>query len=226
MQSAHDIVLFELRGADDARFSPYCWRTRYALAHKGIAAHFEPVRFTEKAKIAASGHERVPVLRDGEAWIGDSWRIACHLEERFPAPPLFPEGRDRVRAFNDRVDRELHPLMLRAIVGELFERVDPLDRAYFRESRERRLGATIESVAARREEFVRALVPELDRLERALTGTPFLAGAAPAYADCVLAGTFEWVGRTSSLALPAAGSRLAGWLRRVREAYSGDVARG
>jgi hypothetical protein len=30
-------TLYDLAGADpDLRFSPYCWRTRLALAHKGL----------------------------------------------------------------------------------------------------------------------------------------------------------------------------------------------
>ena len=32
-----NLQLFELVGTDDTRpFSPYCWRTRMALAHKGL----------------------------------------------------------------------------------------------------------------------------------------------------------------------------------------------
>jgi hypothetical protein len=33
------IKLYDLAGAElDQRFSPYCWRTRMALAHKGTLA--------------------------------------------------------------------------------------------------------------------------------------------------------------------------------------------
>ena len=32
------ITLYDLAGADEhRRFSPYCWRTKMALAHKGLA---------------------------------------------------------------------------------------------------------------------------------------------------------------------------------------------
>lgn len=219
MHETPALVLFELCGAEGLRFSPYCWRSRYALAHKGLAAALQPVRFTDKAQIAPSGSGRVPVLRDGDAWIGDSWRIACHLEERRPQPPLFPAGRAPARRINEEVDGELHPLILRAIVPEILERVDPADRAYFRASRERRLGATIESFVARRGEFTRALAPKLVRFEAALAETPYLAGDAPAYVDYVLAGTFEWIARASTLPVPAAGSRLAAWFAQVRARY-------
>lgn len=30
------IQLYELVGADDRRFNPFCWRTRMALAHKRL----------------------------------------------------------------------------------------------------------------------------------------------------------------------------------------------
>ena len=61
------LKLYELVGADPSRpFSPYCWRTRMALAHKGLSAETIPWCFTEKSAIAPHGSEKVPVLLDGE----------------------------------------------------------------------------------------------------------------------------------------------------------------
>jgi glutathione S-transferase len=58
--------MWDLAGADPAvRFSPYCWRVRMALAHKGLSAETIPWRFTEKNLIAFSGQGLVPVIRDG-----------------------------------------------------------------------------------------------------------------------------------------------------------------
>lgn len=60
--------LWELAGAEDDRFfSPYCWRIRMALAHKGLQAESVPWRFTQKCAIAATGQGAVPVLEDGAA---------------------------------------------------------------------------------------------------------------------------------------------------------------
>ena len=73
------IKLYELAGKDDRRFSPYCWRTRMALEHKGLEYETIPVRFTDKDAIAFSGQERVPVIRDGSNVISDSWAIAEYL---------------------------------------------------------------------------------------------------------------------------------------------------
>ena len=76
------IVMHDLAGADPAlRFSPYCWRTRMALAHKGLAVETIPWRFTEKDALAFSGQGRVPVIRDGDRVVSDSWSIAEYLED-------------------------------------------------------------------------------------------------------------------------------------------------
>ena len=71
------IIMHDLAGADPSlRFSPYCWRTRFALAHKGLPVETLPWRFTDKAAIAFSGQDRVPVIRDDGAVVADSWAIA------------------------------------------------------------------------------------------------------------------------------------------------------
>lgn len=46
--------MFDLAGAEsDRRFSPYCWRIRLALAHKGLELETISWRFTEKAALAS-----------------------------------------------------------------------------------------------------------------------------------------------------------------------------
>ena len=78
------IQLYELAGKDDRRFSPYCWRARMALEHKGLDYETVPVRFTDKDLIAFSGQERIPVVRDGDNVVSDSWDIAEYLERQYP----------------------------------------------------------------------------------------------------------------------------------------------
>ena len=54
--------LYDLAGAElERRFSPYCWRIKLALMHKGLPFDTMPWRFTEKNAIAFSGQGRVPV---------------------------------------------------------------------------------------------------------------------------------------------------------------------
>jgi len=50
------IQLYDLAAAeDDRRFSPYCWRTKMALKHKGLEYESQPVLMSDKAAIAVSG---------------------------------------------------------------------------------------------------------------------------------------------------------------------------
>src|SRR6266487_2283403 len=104
------LTLFELRARDGQRYSQFSWRTTMALTHKGLQAAHRPVRVSDKATIAFSSQDKVPILIDGEEVIADSWRIAEHLESRYPgAPSLFggDTGRGLARFINAWVDRTL-----------------------------------------------------------------------------------------------------------------------
>src|SRR5436305_13104761 len=92
------LKLYELVGTDAARpFSPFCWRTRMALAHKGLSADSIPWRFIEKEAFAPHGSDKVRVLLDGGNAVVDSWVIANYLEDAYPdRMSLF--GRDGGRA--------------------------------------------------------------------------------------------------------------------------------
>ena len=82
--------LYDLAGAQpERRFSPYCWRIKLALAHKGVAFDAIPWRFTDKDVIAFSGQGRVPVLVDADRVVFNSWTIATYLEDGYPGPSLF-----------------------------------------------------------------------------------------------------------------------------------------
>ena len=76
------ITLYDLVFQDDRRPSPFCWRAKFALKHKGLAWRDEPVGFTEKQKIAFAQSQTVPVIHDGPKVVKDSWAIAQHLDER------------------------------------------------------------------------------------------------------------------------------------------------
>ena len=94
--------LYDLAGAEPSRrFSPYCWRTKLALAHKGLTVETIPWRFTDADAIAMSGQGRVPVLLDGDKVVSDSWMIAEYLEAAYPDRPSLFGGaearRERLR---------------------------------------------------------------------------------------------------------------------------------
>src|SRR3989337_3035331 len=134
------IALYELKGKGDRRYSLFSWRTRMALRHKGLDFETLPVRLSDKTAIAFSGGKTVPVLKDKDTVVRDSWKIAEHLENRYKdAPPLFGGdiGRGVTQAFNTWTDRAVVPAMLQVIVADIHERVDADDEVYFREMMEK-----------------------------------------------------------------------------------------
>jgi len=79
------LKLYDLAGAEsDRRFSPYCWRVRMAIAHKGLDVDTIPWRFSDKDVLTPSGQGKVPVLVHGDNWVHESWDIAEYLENTFP----------------------------------------------------------------------------------------------------------------------------------------------
>ena len=82
------LIFFERVGHEGRRPSPFSWRIRYALEHKGVDFEVRPVRFADVETIRAlTGQHLTPVLADGDHVVHETWDIACYLEERFPGNP-------------------------------------------------------------------------------------------------------------------------------------------
>jgi len=78
------IQIYELCGADPKHlFSPHCWKVRMAVAHKGLPWETIPVPFTKVASIEGGESRRIPVIRDGETVIEESYEIAKYLEANY-----------------------------------------------------------------------------------------------------------------------------------------------
>lgn len=217
--------LFELATANrTVRPSPFCWRARMALAHKGLEAEYLPVRFTEKEKIAFSGQKLVPVLCDGETTVADSWAIANYLEQHYPdRPHLFDCGQARAHAlFIDKwTQHSLHPGIFKQILLDLYESLDEADKPYFRESREARVGTTLEAFVADADERLPAFRAGLAPLQATLKAQDFLGGEAPSYADYIVFGAFQWARYSSPRRLVEAETPLAAWLERMQALHGG-----
>ncbi|UYG07037.1 glutathione S-transferase family protein [Halomonas sp. M4R1S46] len=216
-------VLYELCGMDESlRFSPYCWRVRYALAHKGLDVETRPWRFTDKQALAFADHDKVPVLVDGDEVVTDSYAILRYLDRAYPEAPLLgePLADARGRFFKHYAERALAPAMMRTIIMDLFNAVHPDDRAYFRESRETRFGRTLEefhSPAKGLAQLDAALAPLRGRFEEA----DFLDGEAPAGADYLVFGFFMWARCVSSADLVSNADPVHAWVERMLDRHDG-----
>ena len=222
------LIFHERVGLDGRRISPFSWRIRYALAHKGLEPEVVPTRFADVERIRRlSGQDLVPIIEDDGRVVHDSWAIACHLEDRFPGrPSLFDgaAGRGATRLVNIWSDTMLGGPMRRQIYGDFIWCIDPGDRAYFRRSREAQLGMTLEDFSASREAALPGLIAACAPLERTLSEQPFLAGDAPAYVDYVVFSLFQWarVGSPRDV-LPdtAKTAAMRAWRARMVALYGG-----
>ena len=172
------IEVYDLTGANDLRCSPFCARTKAALRYKNLDYTTVPIRFCDKDKLTFSNQDRVPVIKDNSTVVSDSWKIAEYLEEQHPEPKLFPVPgmKKACRFFNMYVDTTLHPAFFPVVVYDVFEKIEPVDRAYFRETFEARLGATLEDIAARRDELRPRFKAVLADLEAVALGSGLIKG--------------------------------------------------
>jgi glutathione S-transferase len=217
--------LYELVIANGRSSSPYVWRIRYALAHKGLAFESVPVGFTEIPTVLGGRSKTVPVIEHGSTMVADSWDIAEYLDRAFPdRPALFsgPAENAMVRLMDAWQAHEIMRKMFRIYVLDIHNAARPEDRAYFRQSREARLkGEKLEAVTANRESGLPALREALAPLRAQLARFPYLGGSTPNYADYIALGAFHWAASVATLPPLAADDSLRAWLERGFDLYGG-----
>ena len=99
--------------------------------------------------------------------------------------------------------------------------IDPKDRDYIRSSREARFGMSLEQAQAGREDRLTAFRESLTPLRLVLRKQTWLGGAAPTYADHIVAGTLMWPRCVSRFQLLADDDVVAAWFGRMLDAYGG-----
>jgi glutathione S-transferase len=211
--------LYDLAGAEsERRFSPFCWRIKMALAHKGLQAETIPWRFSDKPLIAQYKWERVPVLVDDGRGVVDSWTIANYLEDSYGGrPSLFGGGAGRplARFYNQWADAVLQPGISRFVMLDVYNHLDSRDREYFRTSREARIGTSLEAYSADRDSRLAAFRQSLEPLRQTLAAQPFLGGESPLYPDYIVFGGFQWARSISSFVLLEAADPVNAWRERL-----------
>jgi len=199
-----------------------------ALAHKGLAVETVPWRFIEKDKLPQPNAGRVSVIVDGGRVVDDSTAIADYLEERYPDRQSLIRRRSRagVGALRAELDRNgiadwadpprrtRHPPPLHAGGPGLFPAV--ARRALRRQSGR---------CCARPRGTVPAFRTSLDPLRRTVERQDFISGKAPAYADYVVFGAFQWVRAISDFEVLAADDPVRVWRSRMLDLFDGLARR-
>ncbi|THF58473.1 glutathione S-transferase family protein [Ollibium composti] len=219
------ILLYDLVPTDTQRpFSPHCWKAKMALAHKGLDYRAVPTRFTDVPKVEGGVSKTVPVIRDGERVVADSFAIALYLEDAYPErPTLF--GGDGGKAMARFIERwsqtQLHPFLGSAALMEIYRLQDEENGVYFRESREERYGKTLEAVGAERDTHLAAFRKKLVPLRSMLEYQPFIGGERPLFADYIVFGALQWVRVTSTYEFLQSGDPILPWFERCLDLHGG-----
>lgn len=219
------IILHDLVGADASRpFSPHCWKTAMSLAHKGLPFERNAVCFTKVPEIEGGISKIVPVIRDGSQVISDSFMIAAYLEETYPdKPSLFggDGGQAMARFVESWTNTVLHAVMRDIALMSIHDALAPEDQAYFRTSREARMGVTLEQVAQGREAALKALPGTLTPLRVMLNSQPWIGGSSPLFADYIVFGALQWVRVTSPVKMLEPDDAVADWFERCLDLHDG-----
>ena len=219
------ITLYDLCGADKSlRFSPHCWRAQMALAHKGLDYETVPTAFTQIAAIEGGGSKTVPVLSDNGVIVRESFDIAVHLDDAYrELPALF--GHDGVvaaaRLILNWANGTIHPILSRMMIKDICDVLAPADQAYFRESREKRFGKTLEEAQTGPDANAEALASALMPARVTLGHHDWLGGAGPLFTDYIVFGSLFWlVAVTGRLPLPE-DDAVTAWFERCLDLHDG-----
>ena len=221
-------ILYDLAAADlDVRFSPFCWRAKLALVHKGLEFETRAWRFTQKSEHPNPDYGRVPVLIDGETQVEDSWKIFEHLDAAYPERPLMATPAERAAAefFRAWTDTQIVPAFAPLLMIRVHDCISDEDKIYFRETREGRFGVTLEALAEDAGGHSAKIEQRLQPLGLALSRTPFLSGEAPGLADYIVFSPFQWARCVCSEPLFKMDEAVSAWVERMLDAHEG-YARG
>lgn len=201
--------------------SHYVEKVRWALDYKHIPhtrRSLPPGLHIRKAKELTGDTSTVPVLTIDGLSIGDSTRIIALIEERGPAPPLYPRDtvqRHRALELEEFFDEELGPHIRRVFYHELLPHPEPLVTLFahgdplaartlleqfplLRAGIEQRFQISAETAAASRAKVIAAM----DRLEREISTSGYLVGESFTVADLAGAALFYPVARPPEFPYP------------------------
>lgn len=216
-------ILYDLALADeDIRPSTYCWIVKFALLHKGLAFETVTVPFADKLKYPDPEYGKVPVLVDSGEVVKDSSVITQWLDRKYPTSPLVATKGERAASefYSAWLASAFYPALTPYLLPRILRSLGPEDQAYFRATREARLGKSIEEVAAT-PNFAERAEAALEILAAPLKTYRYLGGAAPNLSDYIVMGPFMWqraITKTEFYSTPAP---VAEWRERMLDLFGG-----
>ncbi len=215
--------LYDLALADiDVRPSPWCWLAKFAMLHKGVAFETEPVRFADKTHYPDPEHGRVPILVTGEETITDSARIIAWLEKNVAGEPFTTTGAERAASdfYQAWLGARIYPFLGPMLFVKVWSHAHEDDKDYFRDTREKKFGKTLEELAAT-SGLTENLEASLQTLAAPLARHKFLGGDKPFVADYQVMSAFMWQRSVTLKPLYEAPQAVEAWKERMLDLFDG-----
>jgi glutathione S-transferase len=195
-----------------------------ALEHKQVPYKTIATHFAGISSIADGKQKTVPVIEDKGQIIADSWAIANYLEDNYEdRPSLFGGSAGHALSFfvQSWVADVLHSGIISLIILDIHSQLDAGDKEYFRTTREKRFGRTLEDVQKGRELRVAEVRKSLQPLRQLLATQHWLGGSAPLYADYLVFGALQWPRVVSQFAVLGEDDLVADCFARSLDLFGG-----
>jgi glutathione S-transferase len=225
MAAPHTITLYDLVLKSGITLSPFVWRTKLALLHKGFVIDDVETSYMGIRRILDGSQRRLPVIDDNGTIVPDSWDIAEYLDRTYP---------DRPQLYRNQAEKNfarfLDGWMWRGIIHSWFscytldqvKLVHDEDRDYVLDAHQNRIfKRPLEEVVADREQRLLEYRPTLDPLRDLLSRSKWLAGDEPDQIDYIVLGNFLWAASLASHPPLAKDDPLMDWLDRGFDLFGG-----
>ena len=155
----------------------------------------------------------------------DSWQIACYLDDAYPDKASLmngPHSRALTRFINVWTDTVLAPPLLRPLFWEIYNNLHPaVDKDQFRRTREARIGKTLEEMHSALTEGIELFKKNLSPIREVLSNQSWIGGDAPAYADYIVFGEFQFARCLTRLKILDDDDPVFVWRTRMIKLYDG-----
>ena len=114
-----------------------------------------------------------------------------------------------------------NPELLKLLVLDIHNNLSLEDQSYFRESREKMLGKTLEEVVTNRQERLPRIQKLLTPLRSTLSKQEYLSGETPGFSDYIVFGAFQWARCVSGFSILNADDIVFKWRDKMLNIYEG-----
>lgn len=216
--------LYDLAMADiDVRPSPWVWIAKFALLHKGVEFETVPLRFAEKDNYPDKDHGQVPVLEtDSGEKILDSAAIVAWLDKNIAGNPLTETGGERAAAdfYLAWLGASVFPALAPPLMIRVWEVAHEDDKDYFRTTREKRFGKTLEELAGT-PGVKQNMEAALQTLAAPLARQKFLGGEKANLCDYIVMSVLMWKRLVSNTELYEMPQTVDAWHERMLDLFDG-----